>query len=537
MEKEAPKEIETRKPILELQINPKTKVVFLNLDQFSSPGVRTLRVHDIPPIVEEIAGKSERTRSKSGINTYNNTVNQPDWQRNIYSFVNHYVHGDGRYIKDKLGIEGIHHLTPKQAIELTVLVLKDLTKYKLSDAVDLTPEQRQKLIAEGVKIDPLTQADKSTVLELLQAGLDNRADPAWEGNGVCRNFAWMGKAMFESLRDSIQGGPLSTTYSLYDAGYAFAPKRAKKNAIAGRMDSTHAWNQYLVVDPSGKVEVTVADFTWASGSSDGSIVNLDHTKERIEPLVFELAQKIEGDDSQKKRELKKVFSYYADNISNPVESAYATKEEFKEFFASRALALVKQTASHNIVPTDLIDAIVPVYKQLGSQASLGELTILHDIIPGTAVFEEVLDSYLKDIKLSAYRYHEVFSDNQRLQRAILFGIREKPDFQTFIKEAPAMRVRCREVGFADLLPPFDPTKNQEDVGELRYLLDQSQYLRNTNIDKFHLMSPERLTSLYAMLRRELKERNPSLNPEQIDRTPSYTLLTNFDYLVKQHSAA
>jgi hypothetical protein len=160
-----------------------------------------------------------------------------------------------------LGIEHLDALTPKQAIDLATRIVIDLTKYKWSDTKD---------VKSDVSLKPeKTGADKSTVQQLLQEGLNRRNDPNWEGNGICRNFASSVKAVFEALKASqTRFSQLRDTYVLYEGGMdEFAPKRQKKNVM--EMDRTgHAWNTFVTVSREGAANATIIDATWAKRNLD-----------------------------------------------------------------------------------------------------------------------------------------------------------------------------------------------------------------------------------------------------------------------------
>lgn len=276
-----------QKPLLEVQTGENEKIAFFQLDAFNPRVAPSKQPHEIPDSIKTyLMSKGRLDGTEPSASTYQETIKEKDWKQKLFSFVSSYLEKDGAETLKELGIEHLDALTPKQAIDLATRIVIDLTKYKWSDTKEAKGDISLKPEKSG--------ADKNTVQQLLQEGLNRRNDPDWEGNGVCRNFASLVKAVFEALKaNQTRFSQLHDTYALYERGMdEFAPKRQKENVM--EMDRTgHAWNTFVTVSREGAANATIIDATWAKRNLDTKgVEGLDHTLLRMEPVVYAVGQNL-----------------------------------------------------------------------------------------------------------------------------------------------------------------------------------------------------------------------------------------------------
>lgn len=502
-------ETEIHPPLLEIQVAPDCRVSFFSFNSFyPSFKERSLRVHNEPTVTKSVLSLTRRD-SRSDM-TYKNTVQEEGWQRPLYRFIKSYLEGEGQHIMDKLGIREVHNLTPHQAVGLVAGLMVDLTKYKMSN------------IGKN-----LTESDRSTTLQLLEEGLANKNNPDWEGNGVCRNFASVGKAVFEALRD--YGDPnshLSNMYVRYESGDEYAPGFGGKLNRFGYRD-LHAWDTFLAVTEVGNIEATVVDFTWASRSSGGEVVNLDYTQDRIESFVFEMARILQGSPEEIRSGRQEIFRFYLDSIRKNIKTS-------SQYFAQRALQLISDTESYDEVLPDLGQELWRSFSEISSDTDIGDVKRLWTLAQRRSTKEDMvhfLKVYAKEIKLNDYLISNVVVDDDGLQRLIVEQIRSRKEFPTFLKESPQFRVRVRELDLPGILPPFSPLERKEDFTELRFLRNRSlKGTGNAIFDYGAEVTAERLASFYQQVRKILANLNREKYWQEVAIMTDYDIVKNFDLL-------
>lgn len=570
------------KPLLEVQTGENEKIAFSQLDAFNPRVAPSEQPHEIPESIKTyLMGKGRLDGTEPSAGTYQETIKEKDWERKLFSFISTYLEKDGVETLKELGIENIDALTPKQAVDLASRIVIDLTKYKLSD----TKESKSDILLKPEK----TGADKNTVQQLLQEGLNRKNDSDWEGNGVCRNFASSVKAVFEALKvNQTRFSQLRDTYALYEGGMdEFAPKRQKKNVM--EMDRTgHAWNTFVTVSREGAANATIIDATWAKRNLDTKQVEgLDHTLLRMEPVVHAVGQNLSESAPNKEEQIQHLLSYYVLKIEGSNQATPETppvdkldekervyfrdvavknfgekydltsvsedqlialgqrfiaevkkgqeQETERQFFTTRAVELMKRQGVPKEIPPALAKAISVEYPKIGDDADRSEIETIYKISQNNSDvdFRSIFKSYLKDKPLSDYHAETLMFGDNDLQRAVFEEIKLHKDFEKFMKESPKFRARMREA-IPQLFIGFSPDTKPEDTLELKYLVGKSQMLsRYESMIDPRNPSAERINGFFEKARQSLR----AISPEKYDATvanlDNYQLVRQYDKLHKE----
>ncbi len=572
----------SQKPLLEVQTGESEKIAFSQLDAFNPRVAPSEQQHEIPDSIRTyLMGKGRLDGTEPSASTYQETIKEKDWEQKLFSFVSSYLEKDGTETLKELGIEHLDALTPKQAIDLATRIVIDLTKYKWSDTKD---------VKSDVSLKPeKTGADKSTVQQLLQEGLNRRNDPNWEGNGICRNFASSVKAVFEALKASqTRFSQLRDTYALYEGGMdEFAPKRQKKNVM--EMDRTgHAWNTFVTVSREGAANATIIDATWAKRNLDTKEVEgLDHTLLRMEPVVHAVGQNLSENAPNKEEQVQHLLSYYVVKIEGsnqptpelpPVSSldekdktyfrdiaikhfgekydlASVSEEQIialgqrfiaevqkgqqeeteRQFFTTRAVELMKRQGIPKEIPPVLARAISAEYQKIGDDTDKSEIETIYKISQTTSGvdFVAILRSYLKDKPLSDYHAESLmFADND-LQMKVFDQIKTHKDYDKLIKESPKFRAKMREA-VPQLFLDFSPGTKAEDAAELKHLAGKSRLLsRYESMIDPRKPSEERINGFFEKARQALRAVNPEKYDASMANLDNYQLIKQYDRLDRE----
>lgn len=161
-------------------------------------------------------------------------------------------------------VSDISHLTPRQAIKLADLIVKERLRYSAN------PESVDQTLNDEIAIE-----------ELLRRG------PHRDGNGVCRNYSAIAKGILEALKQmqDPRRSELNTTYALdlpFDRSFTGA---IGTGMVPGAVPN-HSWNSYLTVTSTG-IETTVIDSTWGDSRGDHG----DYTERRFLTLVNDLGDR------------------------------------------------------------------------------------------------------------------------------------------------------------------------------------------------------------------------------------------------------
>lgn len=210
--------------------------------------------------------------------TYRETTKKDGWQHDVRSVIDEYVQDDpdGTALMASLRIKSLDHLSPEQAVKLSVALVQNLSKYS-SDGVG-----------------KLGHADTATTTELLKEGIARKSDPSWQGNGVCRNIASNVKAIFESLKATqAELSMLNNTYAVFNGGLAGSGYDDKRRDAVTLEDAQgHAWDTFVTFDERGSAATTIVDATWGLGQDNyTSLQHLDFTFARMAAPMVGLFEK------------------------------------------------------------------------------------------------------------------------------------------------------------------------------------------------------------------------------------------------------
>lgn len=223
--------------------------------------------------------------------TYYKTLEIPNWQAQLFTFVETFSQtAEGQKLLNKLQITDLRLLTPQQAIRLCLEIVTRLKKYN---------------VAELSVPNGQSNSDTKSVIQLLQAGLDNRNNTDYDGNGVCRNFASAVKALFEALKVNQQElNFLNDTYCLFEAGDPeqydpeFKSQLSSYQTTIPSPRSGHAWNSFVTISETG-ISQTIIDATWSNFDyASEEALKADYTTSRMEATVFRNCQEKEVSVSQ-----------------------------------------------------------------------------------------------------------------------------------------------------------------------------------------------------------------------------------------------
>jgi hypothetical protein len=517
---------------LELQTADNEKVAFSDFDSFNPQVAPSEHAHEIPSSIQTFVMKQEKvagTHPSAG--TYQETIKEKDWDSKLYTFVDSYLQGKGATIFKELGIKHLDSLTPRQSVELSTRIVIELSKYDMTSDQKQPPDQALK--------PQKTRADLNTAQQLLREGQSMQGMPNWEGNGVCRNFASTVKAVFEALKmHQTKFNQLRDTHCLFEEGHddAFAPKRKKRNSEEVHREG-HAWNTFITVSRTGSANATIVDATWAKRDLETrKVTGLDHTLTRMEPAVHEIGKSMGDASPQKTEQLSHILSYYALKMERPGGAGGSrTADQEKPYLASRALELLSKQGIPDEIPPGLCDTLTREYEKISPDADPSEIETLWKISQKHPQINisRILKGYLNNKQLDDYHAPDVLFRDDELQKKVFEEIKQRPEFEQFLKTSPKFRVRTREV-----VPPlfigFSPETKPEDAQELIYLVQQSQYLNRYG----HLLnrlqpSADQVTKLFARARQTLAQLNPLQYDTAVSQLENYSIIKNYDKLYRE----
>ncbi len=572
----------TQKPLLEVQTGENERIAFSGLDAFDPRVAPSEQPHEIPASIQKyLMGGGRLDGNVPSASTYRETIKEEGWEKRLFSFFQDILNEEGTDTAKELGIEHLDALTPKQAIEVATRIVIDLTKYKWSD----TKEEKSDISPRSEK----TGADKKTVQQLLQEGFNRKNDPGWEGNGICRNFASSVKAVFEALKaNQTRFSQLRDMYCLYESGTdEFAPKRQKKNVTEVERTG-HAWNTFVTVSREGAANATIIDVTWAKRNLDTKqIEGLDYTLTRMEPVVHAVGQNLSETTPNKKDQLGHLLSYYVLKIEGsnqtpsevpPIdkldekEKAYfrdtavknfgekydltnvgedqlialgqtviveirkwQEQERERQFFTTRAVALMTRQGMPKELPKALTEAISREYQTMADDADRTEIETIYKISQNNSGvdFRAIFKSYLKDKQLSNYHADALMFTDNNLQRAAFEEIKFHKDYEKFVKESPKFRARMREV-IPQLFLDFSPGTKPEDATELKYLIGRSRMLsRYESLIDPRNPSEGKINGFFERARQSLRVVNPQRYDEVVANLDDYQLVKQYDILERE----
>jgi hypothetical protein len=418
-------------PLLELKIG-NTEISFSNFD-----GFHPLTAFEKTPI-EPHSIISELLKNDKPSGTWKHTIEQENWQGRIFSFVKSFVASSEhmRKVIEADQIKDLSNLSPRQAIDITTHLVVLLTKYH-----------------QGYIQGHETEADNSTVMQLLAEGIKNRDNPDWQGNGVCRNFADTTKAVFESIKaNQNRYSQLNNTYCVIRTGNAdsYNPSFYGQGRFRGSDDNDrHAWNDFIQVSSEGgKANVASIDITWARYDLDQqTVLGLDKTLKRLQMPVKMISEQL-SDDEQSNAEIQKIISYYDLMIRNPKETPSG-----RVFYARQIMGMLMNRDIRAITndKTSPLDSVAYVYLSgEAEEISQQELTSLSTFFPNNKNYTKMIVNAYFDKNEDYLLFFPfggmlVFKDNDILQEAINAKLKKLEKYEQMLQVNRAFRMRVKNM--------------------------------------------------------------------------------------------
>ncbi len=338
--------------LLKLPLDSTTSVSFVDFNGYDPKPSPTNESYGISAKVADSlfrdgfgAGSSSYEFTLNNLGTYAETVNKEGWELSIFDFVSEYLEKEDPELARKIGITNLHELSPRQASQLATEIVVRNTKYNYG------------YISEKYKSEPgtfpePTPADKSSVMQILEEGLQNKDNPEWAGNGVCRNFAISVLCVFEALKKyQLELSQIKNTYCKYESGKEYAPGKKFEKGEAG-----HAWNSFLTIGKDGSGEATIVDATWAKQDLETKeVMGLDYTLTRMERMVKQIVEDPRRETDSET--MQSVLHYYLTRIqlaSSKNSAGYSTPQEQRSHFAQNALHIIISNGESEGIPDGLI---------------------------------------------------------------------------------------------------------------------------------------------------------------------------------------
>lgn len=529
---------------VELEVGEGQVLSFEGCEDFDPQVTPSLKSLDIPDAIQACFLKEENMNPTTNPNaiTYQKTLEREGWENEIFAFIQNYLKEEQKNdqdILDRLNIENLQSLTPRQAMDLCLIIVKQLTKYDHSQAN-----------SKGFN----GFNDQSDVLTLLKEGRNKRNDPNWSGNGVCRNFTCMVKAVFEAIKaHQLPLNYLRNTYCLYDSGTNFAPQRPGK-----KLYFSHAWNQFVTLTSKG-ANSTIPDVTWGEfDAASGQVDGVDHTLVRSERVVYEIAQGLNPSNQNYQSQLEQIITFYEAKLGKPgmVEDCLDETTE-QDFFAYRLLQILK---NQEIIPSLSVNLQMKLMRNYafrdreehGSSTNLSEIQLLWRIKMNQERspihMSEIIKRHFSRVSLTNQSDTMVEFltrvNDPDLQAEIFIYLlsnedRETREFSRHIETSGKIRAWFREIFPKDrefLGPTFDPVNNWPDYRELLYLKDKAVALRKINLDRKKLPTVDDFERVIETAKSILIERHPTKDSE-INTIAVYTLFKDFNKLMNKGAEA
>lgn len=431
---------------------------FTSLEHYSPKVAPSRDIYPVPSYLE-----TTLTDSESGDDTYQNTIAETGWQSELISVLADYLDNDpgGQQLVENLKIRSLSHLTPEQAVKLSAAFVQNVSSYTYEDAGSNQP----------------TRADQSTAPELLKEGVDNRRDPNWAGNGVCRNVASNVKAVFEALkRTQAELSMLNNTYCVYgggEDGVGYADSRSDSNSTMIGKRSGHAWNTFATIDSEGSVVATIIDATWALDKDTSSAIeHLDRTEIRAAAQLMQLFEESEVKPTAFSGLTSYVQRLIITSHTNQQlgDSARVGIREYVTTAYLNAATMLPEIPEGFTLP----DTVVSSAYQFRDKLDHREIATLFALDKAGGGFEQeriklIVAGYdgKRKVPIPDWKSAEnlVFNDDDLQQLAYSAVGAERTAL--LAERSGKFRARLRELQ-PEALPPFNATESPEDAEELSY---------------------------------------------------------------------
>jgi len=409
-------------PVLEMQIENNQKIAFSNLAEYNPILAPKNECREFPDQLKELLqGKLSR-----GMHTYEKTISKDGWDKEIFSFIQEYLDSEeGLSLKEKVGFNDLDLLTPKQALDLTSDIVVSFTKYNYSETETHPYNQ--------------TPSDQKTTIELLREYQNNQENPEWEGNGVCRNFASMTKAIFESLKENqTEFNFLRDTYCLYTAGDNYDQLfQNKENRV--RM-SGHAWNTFITIGEKDANSVVI-DTTWANRNlQTKEIENIDYTLDRTNDIATNIFKNLSEKENLKEEDISNFLNYQ--------EKLLKREGVDKEIVCRNLVKTLKHLETQPQLPKEIVMGLINTYgySENLKNTDPSEIESLHKISSTNNIgFDFFLDNYLRNKSFSGYRIRQFIFKDDDLQKKVYKKIKNHPKFDEVYNSSYEFKSRIEKL--------------------------------------------------------------------------------------------
>ncbi|OGM00974.1 hypothetical protein A2480_03040 [Candidatus Uhrbacteria bacterium RIFOXYC2_FULL_47_19] len=510
---------ETEKKAIEMLEFSRFRLSFMALEDFDpEPGDSEV---EIPPEMKRVIDRQD-----DSAHTYEKTVQKSGWQKDIMSFAEDFIGGEGQRIGEVLGIEDIRDLSPRQAVGLTIRTVLSLTRYSRKDGKPYGD-----------------RADNKTVLELLREGQENSGRSDWEGNGVCRNFASITKALFESLKGG-QRDPrkLRNLHCAYQVDCKI--RRGNKRPF-----DNHAWNSFFSFS-DGKLDLTEVDVTWGKYDPEtGKVSALDQTEARIDELLRKVFVQVEPKD----------VVVGLDYFLRKMKFADSDKRDFFLWEVGELLRGSKGLKVEEIPSATLAAVIEELDGSRYGQLILDGL-VRRDMSPEElppAMLERIREAvrfqpdtgaFLKKSRTAKEWRQEspwktIVTQDRRFVGLVLEELAKKDNFVRYLDENMKLRSIVR-LHRPDLLPRFDPVRDRGDFNELKHLLDKAVYVKRplkrwlrergregSSWDR--IVRQDDYGEIVDFLRHFLRDVNPAGYDRDLSRVSGWKIISEFNDLYER----
>jgi len=502
----------THSPILSLTTSD-FQVNFSNLEVFDPQPPLTNSSKEVPPFLLDIIKQSQLACLES-FGIYKKTLELENWKGVIFSFISNFLEKNP-VIMENLKINNVKALTPKQAADLTVEIVLRLTKYNKS------------MVGEGG-----CSADDATVLDLLREGSRNIDKSDWQGNGICRHFAAMVKAVFESIKSvQLDYNMLNDMYCTFDVNYSYKPSYEKESFNTVRMEydirSGHAWNTFYCANEN-EVNCVIIDATWADlDPTTSKKQKLDYTFKRMEPIMSIMATDLDLDDENRVEELRQVFTNYQILLTES-----GVTDDAKKYYCFQMLDILRKqdpAKCSELMNIELKRVLGRVLEKNAEELDIADFEFLFKV--KNLFSKRILKSYV-EFRLS-YMSENTFIVNDDHAQALVFDElyeRHRDVFDKCVTRYGVFRSKCRV-----LVPEYlgdsnwDPVGNEADRGELEYLVRKEPGLASLQY-LCRGINERTLNKLYSKLKEIILKLNDKAN---LAKYSDYELIYNFKDIIKK----
>lgn len=459
------------KPLAEIPMQGDATISFTSIDHYAPKMAPSTEAYPIPSYLEDKI--SEKKVKDLYEVTHGPTIETEGWQQETFDIVADYLQTSesGQKMIESLGIRSLESLTPEQAVKLSVWFVQDVSKYSHHETNQPKGEK--------------TPSDQATTMELLRDGIENKDNPSWNGNGVCRNVASNVKAVFDALKDQQnEHSMLTNTYAVRSQGSQgdgyHTVRGTSRNAhlttsLKDRIG--HAWNEFITIDANGSADITIVDATWGLETPDHL---QDYTAERGGREIVEFFDKAED----KKEAFYSAANYFERVMKGSLQKTgneraqtrdYALTEYLK--IARSALPAFQDAAEQMHIDPYVFNASYRIGEDLTEveMDTLAELQKMHGDQEVQGLFAKIVKKHIEAVQGDATITHASVIERNFLKadpeyQAMVFDVLGEETVVQYAEHSGKLRAKLREMR-PEALPPFNPDTFKADARELATLIN------------------------------------------------------------------